>query len=160
MYYAAVDSLTTVEALIVQATASLTNSETLLYPSSEGVWTTIEANLAKLESTKEIQTEDIYQLEPIWQWPVGQAAKGIDAFKILCHINCLKEVAAIVMGDSGAVLMLILEIFLKGLKWLKPKPRLGQKLELIQLTVSTGCSKYVKLKLYFCSQFGLSVWKE
>ena len=85
---------------------------------------------------------------------MGHAAKGIDAFKVLCHVNCLKEAAAIVIGDSGAALTLISKKFLKGLKWSKLKPRTGKKLELIQLTGSAGCSEYVRLKLYFCSQFG------
>ena len=58
------------------------------------------------------------------------------------------------MGDSGVALTLISENFLKGLKWSKPKPCTGKKFNLIQLMGSTGCSEFVWLKLYFCSQFG------
>jgi hypothetical protein len=80
--------------------------------------------------------------------------KGIDAFKIRCHLNSLNEPAAVVIGDSGAAPTLISHEFLKSLTVLKPKPRTGHKLKLIQLTGSTGCSEYVKLNLYFGSQLG------
>jgi hypothetical protein len=49
---------------------------------------------------------------------------------------------------------LISHEFLKSLAVLKPKPRTGHKLKLIQLTGSAGCSEYVKLNLYFRSQLG------
>ena len=151
MYYTAVDTLSTVEALLVQTTIPLEDGEDRLNGTTEGIWNSLEANVGELESTN-TPFED-YQPEPIWQRPMGHTAKGIDAFKILCHINCLKEAAAIVVGDSGAALTLISENFLKGLKWSKPKPHTGRKLELIQLTRSAGCSEYVQLKLYFRSQF-------
>ena len=153
MYYAAVDTLSTVEALLVQTTITLEDGEDMLNGTTEGIWNSLEANMAELESTN-TPFEDIYQPEPIWQRPMGQAAKGIDAFKLLCHVNCLKEAATIVVGDSGAALTLISENFPKGLKWSKPKPRTGRKLELIQLTGSARRSEYVQLKLYFHSQFG------
>ncbi|HEX9613546.1 MAG TPA: reverse transcriptase domain-containing protein [Candidatus Bathyarchaeia archaeon] len=153
-YYATVDTLTPVEVLSVQTTTDLEDGENTLRSTAEGYWTSLEANVAELEPTADTLFEDVYQPEPIWQRPVGHAAKGIDAFKVLCHVNCLKEAAAIVVGDSGAALTLISEQFLKGLKWSKPKPRTGKKLELIQLTGSAGCSEYVRLKLYFRSQFG------
>ena len=54
----------------------------------------------------------------------------------------------------GAVLTLISETFLKSLKWSKPKPRTGKKLKLLELTGSVKCSEYVRLNLYFRSQFG------
>ena len=152
-YYAIVDSFVTVETLLVQMFTYLEDDEFKLSNTAEGIWNSLEANVAELESTVETQFEDIYQPEPIWQRPAGHPAKGIDAFKVLCHINCLKEAATIVMGNSGAALTLISENFLKGLKWSKPKPHMGKKFHLIQLTGSTGCSEYVWLKLYFHSQF-------
>ena len=72
-----------------------------------------------------------------------------------CHVNSLKEAAAVVVGDSGAVLTLISETFLKSLKWSIPKPRTGEKLKLLELTGSAKCSEYMRLNLYFRSQFGL-----
>ena len=128
-------TLSTVEALLVQTTITLEDGKDMLNGTTEGIWNSLEANVAELESAN-TPFEDVYQPEPIWQRPMGHVAKGIDAFKILCHVNCLKEAAAIVIGDSGAALTLISENFLKGLKWSKPKPRTGRKLELIQLTGS------------------------
>ena len=58
------------------------------------------------------------------------------------------------IGDSGAVPMLISSSFLSKLTQTRPKARTGQKLRLIQLTGSAGCSEYVKLDLYFRSQLG------
>lgn len=153
-YYATVDTLTLVEALTVQTVVMADHSQTAPYKAAEGAWTSLEANIAELESANESRFEDIYQPKPVWQRPAGHAARGIDAFKVLCQVNCLKEAAAVVVGNSGAALTLISEWFLKDLKWSKLKPRQGQKLELIQLTGSTGSSEYVKLKLYFRSQFG------
>jgi len=136
-YYAAVDTLTSVETLMVQTTVEVDHGEVAPYGATQGAWTSLKANTAELESIKEGRFEDIYQPEPVWQRPAGHAAQGIDAFKVLCHVNCLKEAAAVVVGDSGAALTLISERFLNGLKWSKPKPHQGQKLELIQLTGST-----------------------
>lgn len=103
-YYAAVDTLTPVEALTVQKTVNVENSEAVPYGVAENAWTSLKANVAELESTKEGQFEDVYQPQPVWQRPVGHAAQGIDVFEVLCHVNCLKEAAAVVVGDSGAVL--------------------------------------------------------
>ena len=50
--------------------------------------------------------------------------------------------------------MLISSSFLSKLMRTRPKAYTGQKLKLIQLTGSAGCSKYVKLDLYFRSQLG------
>jgi hypothetical protein len=80
--------------------------------------------------------------------------QGIDAFKLLCHVNSLKEPAAIVVGDSGAAPTLISQKFLESLKVSKPRPRAGRKLKLLQLTGSAGCSESVRLNLYFHSQLG------
>lgn len=96
----------------------------------------------------------MYQPTPIWQRPPGHAVRGIEAFKVSCHVNSLEEAAAIVVGDSGAAPTLISETFLKSLKWSTPKSRTGEKLKLLELTGSAKCSEYVRLNLYFCSQFG------
>ena len=59
-----------------------------------------------------------------------------------------------VVGDSGTAPTLISKGFLDRLQFSKPKPRAGQKLKLLQLTGSTGCSEYVWLNLFFRSQIG------
>jgi hypothetical protein len=46
-------------------------------------------------------------------------------------------------------------MFLDGLLLSKPKPRMGRKLKLLQLTGEVGCSEYVRLNLHFQSQLGL-----
>ena len=96
----------------------------------------------------------MYEPTRAWERPAGHAVQGIDAFKVLCHVNSLKEPAAIVIGDSGAAPTLISQEFLQSLTATKPKPRTGCKLKLLQLTGSAGCSEHVKLDLYFCSQLG------
>jgi len=83
----------------------------------------------------------------IWERPPRHAARGIDAFKVLCHVN--NEPAVAVVGDSGAAPTLISHKFLQALQASKPKSRTGSKLRLIQLTGEAGCSEYVKLDLYF-----------
>ena len=80
--------------------------------------------------------------------------KGIDTFKLHCHVNSLREPATIVIGDLGAVPTLISSNFLSKLTQFRPKACTGQKLKLIQLTGCTRYSKYVKLDLYFRSQLG------
>ena len=69
-------------------------------------------------------------------------------------MNNLKELPAIVIGDSGAAPTLISQGFLDNLKLSKPRPHAGHKLKLLQLTGSAGCSEYVQLDLYFRSQLG------
>ena len=98
--------------------------------------------------------EGVYEPKRIWERPASHAVKGIDAFKICCHINSLDEPAAVVIGDSGAAPTLISHDFLHSLMATKLKLRSGHKLKLIQLTGSAGCSEYVKLDLYFRSQLG------
>jgi hypothetical protein len=98
--------------------------------------------------------EDVYEPAPAWERPPGHALQGIDAFKIMCHINSLKEPATVAIGDSGAVPTLILQSFLNLLTMSKPRPQSGRKLKLLQLTGSAGCSEYVRLNLYFRSQLG------
>ena len=169
-YYAMVDTLTSVDTLVAQIAVepeeyawddmpppliSLTRKdEETTSSTEESAWTTLEAKVSELESSLNQSFEDIYHPKPIWQRPPGHAVRGIDAFKLLCHVNCLKEPAAIVVGDSGAAPTLISEGFLKSLKWSQPKHRTGQRLKLLELTGSAKCSEYVRLNLYFRSQFG------
>lgn len=134
MYYAMVDTLTPVESLVVSMAINSKNyednfikasnplSETPTYENKdESSWTSLNVNILETDTLPSYQFEDIYQPIPVWQRPLGYAAQGIEAFKVLCHVNCLKEPANIVVGDSGAVPMLISEKFLKSLKWSTPK---------------------------------------
>ena len=120
----------------------------------EGQWDSLPVNSAELENGHERPVQDVYEPSPIWQRPPGQAVRGIDAFKLSCRINSLKEPAAVVIGDSGAAPTLISQSFLDSLKASKPRPRKGHKLNLIQLTGQASCSEYVRLNLYFQSQLG------
>ena len=166
-YYAMVDTLTSVESLVVDmmnypedCVDNSVNPNTTLsesaahYCEDESSWTGLEVNLAEKDIPPTGQFEDIYIPTPIWQRPPGHAVQGIEAFKVLCHVNCLQEAASVVVGDSGAAPTLISERFWKSLKWSSPKPRFGEKLKLIELTGSAKCSEYVRLNLYFRSQFG------
>ena len=93
--------------------------------------------------------EDVYEPARAWEWPAGHSVRGVDAFKLHCHVNSLKELAVIMIGNSGAAPMLISSTFLSKLTRTRPKAHTGQKLKLIQLTGSASCSEYVKLDLYF-----------
>ena len=121
---------------------------------SDATWTTLLVNVAESEDRSERPAEDVYKPARAWERPAGHSVRGVDAFKLHCHVNSLKEPAAIVIGDSGAAPTLISSSFLSKLTRTRPKARTGQKLKLIQLTGSAGCSEYVKLDLYFRSQLG------
>ncbi len=122
--------------------------------SAEDSWVSLPVNLVDIGDKVDNPTLDIYEPAPAWERPAGHAVQGIDAFKVQCHVNCLKEPATPVIGDSGAAPTLISKSFLDRLKFSKPKPRAGRKLKLLQLTGSAGCSEYVRLNLYFRSQIG------
>ena len=122
-YYAMVDTFTTVESLIVETTVepeeySRERNDTsskdadwdVPFLVDEASWRNLEVKLSEKESTT-AQFEDVYQPNPVWQRPPGQAVQGVDAFKLRCHVNCLKEPAAVVVGDSGAAPTLISEKF-------------------------------------------------
>src|SRR5271169_4504283 len=96
----------------------------------------------------------MYKPIKAWERPAGHAVRGVDAFKLLCHVNSLKEPASIVIGDSGAAPILISQSFLENLQCSKPKPRAGRQLKLLQLTGMAESSEYVRLNLYFQSQLG------
>lgn len=116
-------------------------------------WADLAVYSAELEQTQ-LPEEGIYEPPRIWERPPGHTARGIDAFKVLCHVNSLNEPVVAVVGDSGAAPTLISHKFLQMLQASKPKSRTGSKLRLIQLTGEAGCSEYVKLDLYFRSQLG------
>jgi hypothetical protein len=124
-------------------------------PDSDGShsWQELAATTADIENLI-LPEEDIYEPNRIWERPAGHAVQGVEAFKIRCHVNTLKEPAAIVIGDSGAAPTLISQDFLQNLQASKPKRRGGARLKLIQLTGSAKCSEFVKLDLYFRSQLG------
>ena len=116
-------------------------------------WEELAVNIIDTE-VLHLPEEDIYEPTQIWERPAGHAVRGVNAFKLHCHINTLKEPAMVVIGDSGATPTLISQKFLENLQASKPKHQGGTKLKLIQLTESAKCSKYIKLDLYFRSQLG------
>ena len=116
-------------------------------------WEELVINIASAE-VLHLPEEDIYEPGCIWERPAGHAVRGIDAFKLCCHVNTMKEPAVVVIGGSGAAPTLISQRFLENLQASKPRRRGGAKLKLIQLTGSAKCSEYVKLDLYFRSQLG------
>ena len=120
----------------------------------ENTWSSLPTNTVELEAGTDLPYENVYKPKPIWERPPGHAVASIDAFKISCYVNSLKEPVTTVIGDSGAAPTLISHTFLKSLKNSKPRARTGQKLKLIQLTGTAKCSEYVRLNLYFRSQLG------
>jgi hypothetical protein len=120
---------------------------------NENYWVSLQVNTTNVDSML-LPKEGVYEPQRIWERPAGHAVKGVDAFKLRCHVNALREPAVTVIGGSGAAPMLISDKFLKSLMASKPKPRTGNKLKLLQLTGSAECSEYVKLDLYFRSQLG------
>jgi hypothetical protein len=164
-FFASLDSDIPTEVLVVDA--KLVNdvarddapeeSNDFSTPDSDGShsWQELAATTADIENLI-LPEEDIYMYEPnrIWERPAGHAVQGVEAFKIRCHVNTLKEPAAIVIGDSGAAPMLISQDFLQNLQASKPKRQGGARLKLIQLTGSAKCSEFAKLDLYFRSQLG------
>ena len=122
--------------------------------SAEASWTSLLVNLADAKDDMDMPAEGVYEPTPAWERPAGHAVQGIDAFKVQCHINCFKEPATPVVGNSGAALTLISKGFLDRLQFSKPKPHAGRKLKLLQLTGSASCSEYVRLNLFFRSQIG------
>jgi hypothetical protein len=148
------DTSTHVEALVVEASSKdnspdITEIDDWVWKAD--AWATLPVNLSGLENLVEPPSENA---APCWERPPGHAVQGIEAFKLSCHVNSLKEPAVIVVGDSSAAPTLISQHFLESLKALKPRPRVGQKLKLIQLTGRAGCSEYIRLNLYFHSQLG------
>src|ERR1700733_9518928 len=138
----------------VPASVAELRTEALSLSSEECSWESLPALVAADEPPWESPSEKVYKPRPIWERPAGHAVQGVDAFKLLCHVNSLQEPAAIVVGDSGAAPTLISQRFLDSLKLSKPRRRTGRKLNLIQLTGTAGCSEYVRLNLYFQSQKG------
>ena len=111
--------------------------------SAEASWTSLPVNLADTKDDMDMPAEGVYEPTPAWERPAGHAVQGIDTFKVQCHINCFKEPVTPVVGDPGKAPTLISKGFLDCLQFSKPKPCTGQKLKLLQLTGSAGCSEYV-----------------
>jgi hypothetical protein len=76
-------------------------------PLEENTWQALPINIANLENGCEPPMDGIYEPQPIWERPIGHAVSRVDAFKVLCHINSLKEPAVIAVSDLGAAPMLI-----------------------------------------------------
>jgi hypothetical protein len=159
-FNAVVDTLTMTEALalevnlgIIESSHSDTNNP--MEPEyTEDPWSSLLVNLLELEELNNKPFKSVYEPSPMWEHPPGHALEGVDAFKVYCYINNLKELATLVVGDSGTVLTLILKEFLDSLKTLSLRLWAGHKLKLIQLTGSAKCSQCVCLNLYFHSQIG------
>ena len=126
----------------------------MLSDSAEASWTSLLVNQTDAKDNMDIPAEGVYEPTPAWERPAGHTVQGIDVFKVQCHVNCFKESVTPVVGDSSAAPTLISKGFLDRLQFSKPKPHAGQKLKLLQLTGSAGCSEYVQLNLFFHSQIG------
>jgi hypothetical protein len=88
------DTSTHVEALLVETSS---NNE---FPDTgdtdepiqkADAWAMLPVNTIDLEKEVERPSEDVYELSPVWGRPAGHVVQGIDAFKLLCHINSLKS---------------------------------------------------------------------
>src|SRR5271170_2533070 len=132
------------DVMIVQNQMASLDEEMSPLVEISSAWSKLPVNMTEMKENEEHPTKDLYVPTPIWERPAGQAVQGIDAFKIHCHVNHLKEPAAVVVGDSGAAPTLISQKFLDSLRLSKPKKRTGRRLKLIQLTGSTGCSEFVQ----------------
>ena len=75
--------------------------------SEETAWVALPVNAVKSEDRVERLAEDVYEPIRAWERPAGHVVRGVNAFKLHCHVNSLREPAAIVIGDSGAAPMLI-----------------------------------------------------
>ena len=51
-------------------------------------WEELAVNVIDTE-TLHLPEEDIYEPTRIWERPAGHAVRGVDAFKLHCHINTL-----------------------------------------------------------------------
>ena len=137
-----------------EAHVLLATEQTLSENQDETTWAALPVNAVESEDRFECPAEDVYEPACAWERPAGHSVKGVDGFKLHCHVNSLREPAAIMIGNSGAAPTLISSSFLSKLTRTRPKACMGQKLRLIQLTGSARCSKYVKLDLYFRNQLG------
>src|SRR5271170_1070876 len=142
-FHSDLGTLPQVDPADIYQTASLDDEMSPLVEISSA-WSKLPVNMTEMKENEERPTKDLYVPTPVWERPAGQAVQGIDAFKIHCHVNHLKEPAAVVVGDSGAAPTLISQKFLDSLRLSKPKKRTGRRLKLIQLTGSTGCSEFVQ----------------
>jgi hypothetical protein len=119
------DTSTHVEALLVETSSNNEFPDTgeMDEPMQKAdAWAMLPVNTIDLEKEVERPSEDVYEPSPVWERPAGHAVQGIDTFKLLCHVNSLKEPAAIVVGDLGVAPTLISQKFLESLKVSKPRP--------------------------------------
>ena len=123
-FHALLDTDQTTETYVVEYKIKETNGETeapvllaadqtLSKELDDATWTSLLVNIVGLEDRSKHPAEDIYEPAHAWERPAGHAVRGVDAFKVYCHVNSLKEPAAIVVGDSGATPTLISASFLQ-----------------------------------------------
>jgi hypothetical protein len=105
------DSSTSIEAFVVNvgldADATATSDEGMLPEPIENTWLELPVNSVELKEANETPSENIYEPAPVWERPPGYAVQGVDAFKVTCYVNSLKEPATLAVGDSGAAPTLI-----------------------------------------------------
>jgi hypothetical protein len=109
-FNAVVDTSTTTEALAVEVNLGIVESShsDVNDPGElEDPWSSLPVNLSELEEPNDKPFESVYEPSPMWEHPPGHAVEGVDAFKVYCHVNNLKEPATLVVGDSGTVPTLI-----------------------------------------------------
>ena len=82
---------------------------------NDTTWATLLVNIVESEDRTERPTEDVYKPARAWERPAGHSIRGVNAFKLHCHVNSLKELAAVMIGDSGTAPMLISLSFLSKL---------------------------------------------
>ena len=72
-------------------------------------------NIVEAEDRSDHPDEDVYEPACAWERPAGHSMRGINTFKLHCHVNSLKEPGAIMIGNSGAAPTLISSSFLSKL---------------------------------------------
>lgn len=55
----------------------------------EATWADLAIDSETLETTRDLPAEGCYEPAPSWDKPPGHAVQGVDAFKVLCHVNDL-----------------------------------------------------------------------
>ena len=65
---------------------------------NENHWASLQVNTADIDSMR-LPEEGIYKPQWIWERPAGHAVRGINAFKLQCHVNSLHEPAVTVIGN-------------------------------------------------------------
>ncbi len=105
----------------------------------------------RFQKTYHVDTQDkgqILELRKHMQRPPGCTFLGSKATATTAGINGLKQDEMKVIVDSGSDITLISQTALQSLSS-KPKLRLGQRINLIQVTGQSTISGYVNLDLFF-----------